>query len=140
MVETQVQTFAVVANQEEQYSIWPDARDIPDGWVAVGPTGPKEECLDYIEHVWTDMRPRSLRVQTRGEEASSEEPVEASEDLRTLVRNVLARYDDRVDAYAEGRSELFGWFLARVLEADESGSVVPDAARAELNRQLPDLY
>lgn len=140
MVEEQTQTFAVVTNHEEQYSIWPDARDIPDGWVAVGPTGPKEECLDYIEHVWTDMRPRSLRIQTREAETSSEEPVDSNEDLRALVRNILARHDGRVDAYAEGRPELFGWFLARVLEAEECSSVMPDAARAELDRQLPDLY
>lgn len=140
MVEEQTQTFAVVTNHEEQYSIWPDARDIPDGWVAVGPTGPKEECLDYIEHVWTDMRPRSLRIQTREAGTASEEPVDSNENLRALVRNILARHDGRVDAYAEGRPELFGWFLARVLEAEERGSVMPDAARAELDRQLPDLY
>jgi MbtH protein len=27
----------------------------------VGVTGTKEECLAYIEEVWTDMRPLSLR-------------------------------------------------------------------------------
>ena len=33
----------------------------PLGWKAVGKTGNKQECLDYIEEVWTDMRPLSLR-------------------------------------------------------------------------------
>lgn len=140
MVEEQAQTFSVVTNHEEQYSIWPDARDLPDGWVAVGPTGSKEDCLDYIEHVWTDMRPRSLRVQARETGPSSNEPAASNEELSTIVRNTLSQHDDRVDAYADGRAELFGWFLARVLDAEEAGSVEPDAARAELDRQLPDLY
>lgn len=53
--------FNVVVNHEEQYSIWPDFKEIPAGWRAVGKTGAKQECLDYIETVWTDMRPLSLR-------------------------------------------------------------------------------
>lgn len=53
--------FQVVMNHEEQYSIWPADRQMPLGWNAVGPSGTREECLDYIEKVWTDMRPLSLR-------------------------------------------------------------------------------
>jgi MbtH protein len=53
--------FRVVVNDEEQYSIWPDYKEIPAGWREAGKTGPKKECLDYIEQVWTDMRPLSLR-------------------------------------------------------------------------------
>lgn len=53
--------FRVVVNHEEQYSIWPEYKDIPAGWRDAGKTGTKKECLDYIETVWTDMRPLSLR-------------------------------------------------------------------------------
>lgn len=53
--------FKVVMNDEEQYSIWPDYKQIPNGWRAVGKTGNKKDCLAYIETVWTDMRPLSLR-------------------------------------------------------------------------------
>ncbi len=53
--------FRVVMNHEEQYSIWPEYKDIPAGWREAGKTGTKKECLDYIETVWTDMRPLSLR-------------------------------------------------------------------------------
>lgn len=53
--------FQVVVNHEEQYSIWPDYRPIPEGWRAVGVTGKKKECLAHIDQVWTDMRPLSLR-------------------------------------------------------------------------------
>ncbi|MGH8594513.1 MAG: MbtH family protein [Gammaproteobacteria bacterium] len=53
--------YHVVVNHEEQYSIWPEYKEIPNGWRAVGKTGPKAECLAYISEVWTDMRPLSLR-------------------------------------------------------------------------------
>ncbi|MGK6316662.1 MbtH family protein [Neorhizobium sp. DT-125] len=53
--------FTVVINHEEQYSIWPTYKPIPDGWRSAGKTGKKAECLAYVEEVWTDMRPLSLR-------------------------------------------------------------------------------
>ncbi len=53
--------FNVVMNHEEQYSIWPDYKELPNGWKSVGKTGTKRECLDYIDQTWTDMRPLSLR-------------------------------------------------------------------------------
>ena len=53
--------YTVVINHEEQYSIWPADRELPLGWNTVGKTGSKEECLEYIKEVWTDMRPLSLR-------------------------------------------------------------------------------
>lgn len=53
--------YQVVVNHEEQYSIWPAHKAIPNGWKATGPRGAKDECLSYIEGVWTDMRPLSLR-------------------------------------------------------------------------------
>src|SRR5690242_15197896 len=53
--------YKVVVNHEEQYSIWPADRENPLGWNDAGKSGPKQECLDYIKEVWTDMRPLSLR-------------------------------------------------------------------------------
>ena len=53
--------FRVVVNDEEQYSIWPEYKQVPRGWREVGKTGTKRECLEHIESVWTDMRPLSLR-------------------------------------------------------------------------------
>lgn len=61
--------YTVVVNHEEQYSIWPDYKDIPKGWRGVGKTGRKAECLAYIKEVWTDMRPLSLRKQMAKAEA-----------------------------------------------------------------------
>jgi MbtH protein len=53
--------FTVIVNQEEQYSLWPKSKDIPDGWKSTGKEGPKPDCLQYVTEVWTDMRPLSLR-------------------------------------------------------------------------------
>ena len=53
--------YKVVVNHEEQYSIWPAARENALGRNDAGESGTKEECLAYIKEMWTDMRPLSLR-------------------------------------------------------------------------------
>lgn len=53
--------YNVVVNHEEQYSIWPVAREVPLGWRTIGKQGTKQACLDYIKEVWVDMRPLSLQ-------------------------------------------------------------------------------
>jgi MbtH protein len=65
--------FHVVVNHEEQYSIWPDYKPIPNGWRTAGKMGKKKDCLDYIEQVWTDMRPLSLRLHMQASEGSGDE-------------------------------------------------------------------
>jgi MbtH protein len=62
--------YKVVINHEEQYSIWPADRENPPGWRDAGMSGQKQQCLDYIKEVWTDMRPLSLRKKM--EEAAQE--------------------------------------------------------------------
>ena len=59
--------YEVVVNHEEQYSIWPEHKEMPNGWKAVGDPGSKQACLDHIKEVWTDMRPLSLRRKMDGE-------------------------------------------------------------------------
>lgn len=59
--EEDVRIYKVVMNREEQYSIWFADKPLPPGWNAVGKEGRKPECLAYIDEVWTDMRPLSLR-------------------------------------------------------------------------------
>jgi MbtH protein len=63
MSEATEEIYTVVLNHEEQYSIWPQYKEIPAGWTSAGKVGPKQECLDYINETWTDMRPLSLRKQ-----------------------------------------------------------------------------
>ena len=54
-------TYEVLRNDEDQYSLWLAGRDVPAGWYQVGKQGTKDECSAYVDEVWTDMRPRSLR-------------------------------------------------------------------------------
>jgi MbtH protein len=56
-----IRTYIVVVNHEEQYSLWLADKTIPLGWAQVGKSGTKAECLAFVEEVWTDMRPLSLR-------------------------------------------------------------------------------
>jgi MbtH protein len=63
IVEPQEETYRVVVNHEEQYSIQPAGRELPEGWRDGGVTGSRQACLDHVENVWTDMRPASLRGQ-----------------------------------------------------------------------------
>ncbi|MEU0215385.1 MbtH family protein [Streptomyces luteogriseus] len=68
MDERQEETrYVVVVNHEEQYSIWPLGREIPEGWKDAGHEGPKDACLAHINEVWTDMRPLSLRLKMETE-------------------------------------------------------------------------
>jgi MbtH protein len=59
--EEDTRVYSVVVNDEEQYSIWLADKPVPAGWRAVGKTGSKQECLEHVKTVWTDMRPASLR-------------------------------------------------------------------------------
>lgn len=52
----------VVKNDEEQHSIWFAHRELPAGWHPEGFRGSKQECLDHIEQVWTDITPLSVRT------------------------------------------------------------------------------
>ena len=62
-IEEYQEMYLVLINHEEQYSLWPSYKPIPLGWKAVGKERTKNECLAYIDEVWTDMRPLSLRKQ-----------------------------------------------------------------------------
>ena len=68
--------YKVVINHEEQYSIWFEDREPPLGWKEVGKNGSKQECLDYIGEVWTDMRPLSLRIKMEEMERERKEAEE----------------------------------------------------------------
>ena len=52
--------YLVLVNDEGQHSLWPDFADVPAGWRVVYGTQARQNCLDYIESHWTDMRPASL--------------------------------------------------------------------------------
>jgi MbtH protein len=52
--------FYVLVNEEGQHSLWPETVDVPKGWHVVYGREGRLACLSYVEHNWTDMRPKSL--------------------------------------------------------------------------------
>ncbi len=57
------ETFIVLVNHEQQYSIWPHWKAVPGGWNVVDNVkGDKKTVLEYIEKSWVDMRPLSLQT------------------------------------------------------------------------------
>jgi uncharacterized protein YbdZ (MbtH family) len=94
--------YRVVVNHEEQYSIWPEHKEILLGWKGVEKVGPKAECLAYIKEVWADMRPLSLRRKME-ETAKNPTPPPPSPDPnkpreKSLVDR-LCEGDHPVEAY-----------------------------------------
>lgn len=53
--------FYVLANDEDQHSLWPSFAAVPDGWRVVFGEESRADCLKYVEENWTDIRPKSLR-------------------------------------------------------------------------------
>jgi MbtH protein len=53
-------SYLVLINDEGQHSLWPVFADVPDGWKAIFGEAGHQQCLDFIEQSWIDMRPRSL--------------------------------------------------------------------------------
>jgi MbtH protein len=50
--------FLVLVNALHQHSLWPLFKAIPPGWQqAFGPSS-RENCLEYVETNWTDIRPQ----------------------------------------------------------------------------------
>jgi MbtH protein len=61
----------VLINHEEQYSLWREDIELPDGWRPVFGPDTKDNCMTYVDEVWTDMRPLSLRKDMERDEPST---------------------------------------------------------------------
>jgi uncharacterized protein YbdZ (MbtH family) len=81
--------YKVVMNHEEQYSIWPDGKEIPNGWKHVKKTGLKAECLAYLKEVWTDMRPLSLRKKMEEYQKNPPPPPPAPDPNRPREKSLV---------------------------------------------------
>jgi MbtH protein len=46
--EEDTTVYTVVINHEEQYSIWPKHKAIPQGWKAVGKEGPRSSMTSKV--------------------------------------------------------------------------------------------
>ena len=52
--------YQVFVNNEGQYAIHPARLSPPAGWRVAGFTGTEKACMEFVDEVWTDMRPQSL--------------------------------------------------------------------------------
>lgn len=52
--------YVVLANDEGQHSLWPAHIPRPAGWETVRDEGSRQECAEYIEANWLDLRPKSV--------------------------------------------------------------------------------
>jgi MbtH protein len=59
-------SYVVLVNDEGQHSLWPVLVDVPDGWRIIFGEAGRQECLDFVEGSWSDMRPKSL-IEAMGE-------------------------------------------------------------------------
>jgi MbtH protein len=53
-------TYLVLINDEGLHTLWPAFVDVPAGWRAVHGEAGLQDCLDFVERSWTDLRPSSL--------------------------------------------------------------------------------
>jgi uncharacterized protein YbdZ (MbtH family) len=97
--------YQVLRNDEDQYSLWLASHDAPTGWSRVGKEGTKEECSAYVDKVWTDMRPRSLRessveLRTTAEKGEGVFATRWFDAGETVIVGVIERRLDRNNSHA----------------------------------------
>jgi MbtH protein len=59
--QTWPETWSVVRDREDRYSVWADDKALPVGWSKGPISGTRDECLQKIKEIWVDPRPLGLR-------------------------------------------------------------------------------
>jgi MbtH protein len=49
-------TFRVLINESRQRSLWPAHLAVPAGWEVELTSSSRQQCLDYIEAHWIELR------------------------------------------------------------------------------------
>jgi MbtH protein len=55
------ETWSVVRDREDRYSVWADDKALPVGWSKEPVSGTRDECLQKIKEIWIDPRPLGLQ-------------------------------------------------------------------------------
>ena len=97
--------FKVVVNQEGQYSIWPAKPNIPGGWMEVGRSGNKKQCLAYINDVWTEMRPLGCG---NHDDPSTRFNITKENCIQHLFEERARQYPEAVALIFEGQQMSYG--------------------------------
>jgi MbtH protein len=82
--------YLVLINDEGQHSLWPVFADVPDGWEVIFGEDGRQECLDFIEKNWTDMRPNSLIRQMEADAAARQTQNGASDNGSAVKKKAQA--------------------------------------------------
>jgi amino acid adenylation domain-containing protein len=123
MTDSLGSTHIVIVNDQEQYSIWPAGRELPDGWRTVGARRTREACLDHIEQIWTDIRPRHARTASTPPTGSTSPAVPTGTSPSDLgSTSASARGSNPADADVVSR------FLAHAAARPDAPAVVEDGA------------
>ncbi|GLY43378.1 antibiotic synthesis protein MbtH [Amycolatopsis sp. NBRC 101858] len=59
--------YVIVVDAEDRHSLLPESTPVPAGWRAAAVRGSRQDCLDRISEVWTDIRPASIRRERESE-------------------------------------------------------------------------
>ncbi|MEW2574963.1 amino acid adenylation domain-containing protein [Streptomyces syringium] len=51
--------YMVLVNSEGQYALWAGHLDTPAGWRVACRKSSRQECLDYVDEHWADIRPKN---------------------------------------------------------------------------------
>jgi MbtH protein len=79
--------YLVLINDEGQHSLWPVFADVPDGWETIFGEAGRQDCLDFIEKNWTDMRPNSLIKAMEADAAARQNDTAAGQNGATKTQN-----------------------------------------------------
>ncbi|WP_221797922.1 MbtH family protein [Oceanobacter mangrovi] len=61
--------FTVLRNHQQQYSLWPQFAAQPAGWsLCFGPAS-QQQCIEWVEQHWQDIRPMASPAVTTSEQA-----------------------------------------------------------------------
>ena len=90
--------YFVLINDEGQHSLWPVFADVPDGWEVIFGEDKRQECLDFIEKNWTDMRPNSLIRAMEADAAARDNGNSENENGTSEQKPRAAAKKDKVSA------------------------------------------
>jgi len=91
--------YKVVVNHEEQYSVWPIDKTTTKGWKDTKIRGTQIKCQAYIQEVWTDMRPLSIRNKKR---------------YKTNKYQVVINHEEQYSVWPQGRALPKKWKALKV--------------------------
>lgn len=96
MNKESISIYKVIKNPQEQYSIWPYTRKIPNGWIDIEKEGSKEQCLNFILEISGNYHSESVSIVDKLKEVKNEEKTRQSsisKSEKPLVSIIMPTYN-----------------------------------------------